>query len=383
MRRHLIAGAFACFSSSLFGQTTTNPANQPQRLLNNAQNTLQSGLQSIQNSLNQTVPRNANNTVLDNGRNRSSLNAQGPDQTQYSNNESLQNSVRMQNQQSMQFENKISNENMRQPSPLQNNGMAHTLRKDVNGREFICVNGRSVYFDNDDMSAQGNTETGIQHRAGYGNYDLQNGQNPLLQSTPANPFDEQQSTLKGNGNIDDPQSTQYQVQPMPVYQSQPSYSQSNEKVHTLRTDANGREFICVNGRPVYFDNTSSASARSNSTLQNQYRTGNGNGEPQKNQNWAPSKPTGEQSAVNQQPPGSIQSSVDDPRDSRNADTTGERKPIDGLNDQSPSVDRLDRQKQNESKENSSDSKPKTELDKGPDAIVPSDSPSKKDDKPKS
>lgn len=384
MRRHFIAGAFACIGSSLFGQTITIPATQPHRALNTAQNTLQNGLQSTQNLLNRSVPQNSNNAIFDNGQNRPSLNAQGPGLTQHSNNQSWQNSGRMQNQQSMQFENQMPDENMRQPPQLQNNGMAYTLRKDTNGREFICVNGRSVYFDNaNSLSARENTGTGIQYRAGYGNYDLQNGQNPLLQSPPANPTEEQKSTLKENGKNDDAQSTQNQEQPMPTVQPQQSYSQSDGRVHTLRTDANGREYICVDGRTVYFDNTSSASARSDSTLQNQSRAGYGNSGPQKNQNWAPTLPNGDKSAVNQQSPGSIRSSVEDPRGSRNEDPASSRKPLDGLNDQSPAVNRLDRQRQNESKINPPDGAPKPDLDIGADAIVPSDSSPKKDDLPKS
>ena len=57
MHRHLIAGAFVCFGSSLFGQSTDSTANQTQGALNKIQNTLQNGVQTARDTLDRNVPQ--------------------------------------------------------------------------------------------------------------------------------------------------------------------------------------------------------------------------------------------------------------------------------------------------------------------------------------
>ena len=134
MHRHLIAGALACLGSNLFGQNLDNTVNQTQGELNKVQSTLQNGIQ------------NSRDTVV-----------QG---------------------QNMQAGGSVASDNLQSTQSTQNSGPVYMLRYDVNGREFICVNGRPVYFDNvNSVSAQGNPGNQNQYRAGYGNYDLKNGQN--------------------------------------------------------------------------------------------------------------------------------------------------------------------------------------------------------------
>ena len=66
----------------------------------------------------------------------------------------------------------------RQSWSSQNSGRVHMLRFDARGREFICVDGRPIYFDNvNSVSTQANAATQNQYRSGYGSYDSQNGRN--------------------------------------------------------------------------------------------------------------------------------------------------------------------------------------------------------------
>jgi len=57
MHRHLIAGALACFGSSLFGQAPENAANQAQGTLNKIQNSAQTTAQEKDEIINKPVAR--------------------------------------------------------------------------------------------------------------------------------------------------------------------------------------------------------------------------------------------------------------------------------------------------------------------------------------
>ena len=76
MRRHLIAGAIACFGSSLLGQTSGNPANQAPGTLNQIQNTIQNGLQKAQDAVDRNVPQSSASSNSSDGQNRSLSNGQ-------------------------------------------------------------------------------------------------------------------------------------------------------------------------------------------------------------------------------------------------------------------------------------------------------------------
>ena len=161
MHRHLIAGALACLGSNLFGQNLDNTVNQTQGELNKVQSTLQNGIQ------------NSRDTV-DQGQNMQA----GQSSNQGWNRNAIQNSSSIQNGARMQSGGSVASDNLQSTQSTQNSGPVYMLRYDVNGREFICVNGRPVYFDNvNSVSAQGNPGNQNQYRAGYGNYDLKNGQN--------------------------------------------------------------------------------------------------------------------------------------------------------------------------------------------------------------
>ncbi len=59
-------------------------------------------------------------------------------------------------------------------NPAVTDGRVYVLRHDRFGREFICVNGQAVYFDNQGTSsaAQQSSDSN-RYRAGYGSYDAQ------------------------------------------------------------------------------------------------------------------------------------------------------------------------------------------------------------------
>jgi len=172
MHRHLIAGALACFGSSLFGQAPDNTADQAQGTLNKIQNSAQNGLQRAQDALDRNVPQISGSSNLGDGQKQS-----GQSANQVLNAGSMQNNGAMQNMPMTPTWNSSQNNNMQQSWSSPAVGCVYVLRFDANGREFICMNGRPMYFDNvNSVSAQGNSGTQNQYRAGYGNYDLNNGQ---------------------------------------------------------------------------------------------------------------------------------------------------------------------------------------------------------------
>ncbi len=111
------------------------------------------------------------------------------------------------------------------------------------------------------------------------------------------------------------------------------YSHSTGVVYTLRHDSVGREFICVNGRPVYFDSPNAVS--SNRSLHQATQT-TGGMQNQRSAGYAPYSQsqadtavenqaatdmpqTGENSTSSAQ---SQQSSATSPNFNRNSDTSG-------------------------------------------------------------
>ena len=210
MHRHLIAGALACLGSNLFGQNSDNTVNQTQGELNKVQSTLQNGIQNSRDTVDKNIQPDAGSSVLGNGTNRPTLNSQnqiggstqntntyqanggsgfqsspvqgqrmqaGQPSNQGWNRNAIQNSGSIQNGARMQSSGSVASDNRQSSLSTQNAGPVYMLRYDVNGREFICVNGRPVYFDNvNSVSAQGNPGNQNQFRAGYGDYDWKNGQ---------------------------------------------------------------------------------------------------------------------------------------------------------------------------------------------------------------
>ena len=270
MRRHLIAGAFACFGSSLFGQTTTNPANQIQGTLNNVQNTLQNGIQKAQDSVDRNVQQSSGASVQGDVQNRSSVNSQ----SQVNGTSGVTGDTGVQSNANLQ------NRLDRQPGQLNSN-----LSTQVQGQSTL----------------------GGQQRNGV-NQGSTNQDGSVYQPN-------------GNNGVQSP-AIQRQGQAMQSGQSSSQVlnsgaSQAAGPVYMLRFDSYGREFICVDGRPVYFDNVNSMSAQGNSGTQNQYRSGYGSYDLKNDQNTQNQFRKEGQLNTRPQTSGSVQNSSSDSTSSRN------------------------------------------------------------------
>ena len=106
-------------------------------------------------------------------------------------------------------------------------------------------------------------------------------------------------------------------------------SQNSDRVYMLRFDACGREFICVDGRRVYFDNVNSLSTGANATTQNQYRAGYGSYDSQSHRNAEAPHPAADQLnddqlKTDQQGSRAIQKSSGDGKSERTPDPSKSR-----------------------------------------------------------
>ena len=267
MHRHLIAGAFACFSSSLFGQTIDNPANQAQGTLNNIQNTLQNGIQRAADAVDRNVPQSSGSSVLGDGQNRSSLNSQGQINGAYgpTGNVGVQSNTNLQN-----------NSN-RQPGQLNS-----ILSTPVQGQSTFGTQQRGSSVPQEQYNQYGQYGNTFQANGNNGSQSLQRQAQPMQAGqSPTQGWNAGAGQNSGSMQYR-PQSTGGNLMAVDNMQ-QPWQSQNVGRVYVLRFDANGREFICVDGRPVYFDNVNAVSAQGNSTNQNQYRSGYGNYDSQNGQ----------------------------------------------------------------------------------------------------
>ena len=250
MHRHLIAGALACFSSNLFAQNLDSAANQAsgtiqdgvqraqdtvqpardgvqraqdtvqraQDSVQSAQDSVQSardGVQRAQETVDRNVQQTSDSSVQRDSQNQLTPSAQNqanaasgqpgqssssfPNQNQrpstlqgqqngQSNNQGRNSEASqfngqrdgqvngaLQNRQLMQTPTPMQMSNGQQSSPQQNSGRVYVLRFDANGREFICVDGRPIYFDIvNSVRGQGNSANPNEYRSGYGSYDSQN-----------------------------------------------------------------------------------------------------------------------------------------------------------------------------------------------------------------
>jgi len=331
MRRQLFAAALSCFGSSLFGQTVISPANQPQGAPNNAQNTLQNGLQGAQDAVDRSVPQSSGTTVLENSPNRSSLNTQG---------------------QVNGVPGVSGNAGVQSDANLQNN------------------------FNRQPGQLNSNPSTQLQGQPGV--WTQQSGNN-----VPQNTFDQQRNTFQANGN-NGSQSQQRQGQPI-----QAGQSQNAGPVYMLRFDASGREFICVNGRPIYFDNVNSTSSQGNSgnqnqyqnqyqnqnQNQNQYRSGYGsyNGNNGNNGDNSRDRSSNVYPSTIQPPIGTSQNPLGGNTNSRTVDPANSQRATIDSDLASPARDRLDIEKQNEINARQNDTQTKSNLDGRSDGVKASDS----------
>lgn len=101
--------------------------------------------------------------------------------------------------------------------------------------------------------------------------------------------------------------------------------------------------ICLDGRPVYFDNVNSVSAQGNSGIQGQYRSGYGNYDLKNGKNSQDSSRQSEQSNTQGQSSGSDQNSA-------------------GVDKNSPSVDRSNSDSDRANLEKRNDSTNQNEFD---------------------
>jgi len=258
MHRHLIAGALACFGSSLFGQAPDDAAVQAQGTINKIQNSAQNGLQRAQDAVDRNVPQISGSSNLGDGQNRSTLNGQNQVNGGIGSNggAGVQGNIDMQNRvdrQSGQLNSNLSTQAL---------GLSTLGGQQRNGilQDSTNQNG-GAYQSNSDNEFQSPT---IQRQG----QAMQSGQsaNQVLNA----------GSMQNNG----------EMQNMPMTPTWNSSQNNNMQqswsspavgcVYVLRFDANGREFICMNGRPMYFDNVNSVSAQGNSGTQNQYRAGYGN-----------------------------------------------------------------------------------------------------------
>lgn len=152
---------------------------------------------------------------------------------------------------------------------------------------------------------------------------------------------------------------------------QPWQSQNVGRVYVLRFDANGREFICVDGRPVYFDNVNSVSAQGNSGTQNQYRAGYGNYDLKNGQKTQDPSRNADQTKTEQQTNATGQNSLGDSTNSRTVDPVNSPKTTNGPEVASPERDRLRSDRQNESKGRQNEGETNLNFDAKSNTINPS------------
>jgi len=299
MRRQLFAATIACFGSSVFGQAIDTPANQTQGALNNVQNTLQNGTQGVQDTFDRNVQQSPGTTVLENGTNRPSLNTQGQ----------VNGTPGLNGNPGVQSNNNLQNNSNRQPGQLDSN-----------------------------LSTQ------VQGQPGVGTQQRGN-------NVPQDTSNQQRNTFQANGS-NGSQSFQGQGQPMQPGQVQTGQSPYAGPVYMLRFDASGREFICVNGRAIYFDNVNSISAQGNSRnqnqSQNQYRAGYGSYDGNNGDTLRGRSPTSDQPKI-QPSLGFGQNPLGGNSNSRTVDPTNSQKAKNDSNVTPPAPGPSDFDKQNDPK----------------------------------
>ncbi len=267
MRRHLIAGALACLGSSAFGQTITNPTNQVQGVPNQIQDTLKNVVPSTQAKVDAGVQQNSGANGLGNAQNQSTLNAQG----QVNGASGLNGNLGVQSDTNLQ------NNSNGQPGQLNSN-----LSTQVQGQSSLGTQQRQGIVPQDNFSQQRNNfqTNGIQWNGNNGSQLLQQ------QGQPMQPGQRQSQVWNSQTNQNTGAINRAGIESGNLSQGgnmqQPGQSQITGPVYLLRFDASGREYICVNGSAVYFDNVNSLAGQGNQG--NQYRAGYGSYDGNKGDN---------------------------------------------------------------------------------------------------
>lgn len=302
MNRHFIAGALACFGSSLFGQTVENAARQIQGTPNSAQNTLQNAQQNVQDTVGKNAQSQTGATVSGDASTRPSLNTKN----QVDGSQGLSGGAGVQ-----------SNTNLQNNLDAQTGKLNSNLNTQVQGQTTLDGQQRGSNVQQNQANQYGN------NYQPNGNGQFQSQVNPRQGSTMQSGQTSNQGRYLGpnqfNGSMQNAPSNQ-SGNFVPSNGMQQSWaSQSAGQVYMLRFDASGREFICIGGTPVYFDNVSSASTQSNPTTQGQYQAGYGNYDSKSGQNSQDSSRGRNPSQMQQQSSGTNQNALNDRRNSQDLD----------------------------------------------------------------
>ena len=249
MHRQFIAGALVCFGSSLFGQSVENAANQVQGTLNNVQNTLQNG----------NTQTSSGSAISGDAASRASLNAQNPlDGTPgLSGNAGVRGNANQQNN-----------------LDTQSGKLNSNLNTQVQGQATVDSQQRVNNGQQNPANAYGNTYQSPQNSGLQPQTNLRQGQTLQPGQTVNQGWSAGSGQSNGsmqNGSMQNGSMGQSGGFAPGTSMQQSSYSQNAGRVYVLRFDASGREFICVDGTQVYFDNAASASTHGNANTQSQYR----------------------------------------------------------------------------------------------------------------
>ncbi len=272
MHRHLIAGALGCLGSSLFAlvpaATAAQAQGQVESPVNRIQNSVQSGLQQAKDVVDRNLPQTSGSSNLGDGQNRSSLNGQSQINGAFgtTGDAGVQSNTTYQNRVDPQQGQLNSN----QSTQIQSQA---------------TLNGQQRIGDPQDASKQYGNANQPNGTVGIGGNPSQSTQRQGQSSQMGQPANQawNSGSMQNNGSMPSMPMTSTFNSSQYSNMQQSSTSQTAGRVYVLRRDAIGREFICVDGRPVYFDNISSASPQVNSATQNQYRAGYGNYEMSKGQ----------------------------------------------------------------------------------------------------
>ncbi len=342
MHRQFIAGALVCFGSSLFGQTTEN-AVRP--------------LQGTSNSVQDTVGRNTQPqpgaTVSGDASTRSSLNAQN----QVDGTQGLSGNARIQ-----------SDTNLQNNLDPQSGKLNSNLSTGVQGQTTLDGQQRGNNVQQNQANQNGNNyqpngNGGFQPQANLRQVQpMQSGQtsnqgrylgpNQFNGSMQTGPLSQSGSFVPSNG----------------MQQSWPS--QSAGQVYVLRIDTSGREFICVDGRPVYFDNVSSVSTQANSAPQGQYQAGYGNYDSKNAKNTLESTRGRNPSQIQQQSSGTGQNNLGVRPNSRDLDPSKSAEAAKDNEVASPERQRIGADNRNDSKELRNENEVQSEVDVKSDGTKP-------------
>ena len=362
MNRHFIAGALACFGTSLFGQTTENAVRPLQGTPNSVQNTLQNAQQNIQDTVGRNTQPQTGATVSGDASTSSSLNAQN----QVDGTQGLSGRVGVQGNTNLQNNNNLDPQSGKLNSNLNTQVQGQTTLDGQQRGSIGLTNQANQYGNNyqpNGNNYQPNGNAGFQSQS-----NSRQGQ-PMQTGQPSN-----QGRYLGQNQFNG------SMQTGPLSQSgsfgpsngmqQSGLSQNSGQVFMLRIDASGREFICVGGSPVYFDNVSSVSTQGNSAPQGQYQAGYGNYDSKNGQNTLESTRGRNPSQIQQQSSGTGQNNLGDRPNSRDLDPRKSTEATKVNEVASPELQRIGADNRSDSKELRNENDVQSEVDVKSDGTKP-------------